>query len=284
MDENTDRRWVSPSGLVQDTLRDLSAAKNIYLERADKIDSWIRIVDAGQPYWDNVNEENLASTYSGGSAIDFLGSMARQAEVVRQEAERATLSFSSFNSTATVFGAITLNANTSIVRVEQFDPSSLETVVNSPNRDAEYAERLDVLDPELGRLLRQIHQTLSRTTSHPGKSIASDIRQVYDHFVRVLVPSDEVIREQAWWKPNPKDQENPNRVTRRHRYRYAAEKHVKNESERRALLASLDHALNVYQDLNKVLHTDKPVDTAKALTTTKAMLEILYQWIDALAL
>jgi len=40
----------------------------------------------------------------------------------------------------------------------------------------------------------------------------------------------------------------------------------------------------VYEDLNKILHIEKPVDIDKAQATTKAMLEVLYQWADALGL
>lgn len=284
MDEKSDRNWVSPSGLIQTAREDLTVAKKAYLSRVDDIDLWIRTLDAGKPYWDNINENALASTYSGGSAIDFLGALAKQTKSIRNEAEGSNTGQIPFNSTATVYGAITLNANVSIFHVDEFDPHPLKTIVNNPGRDAEYARKFEAFDPELGRLIRQIHQTFSRTTSHPAKSTTPDIRQAYDHLIRRLVPDDDDVRAQTWWNPNPKDKENPNRVTRRHRYRYAAEKHVKEVSEREIMLAGVDHALKVYEDLNKLHHTEEPVDNDKAQATTKAMLEVLYQWTDALGL
>jgi hypothetical protein len=283
MDEEVTRGRISLSGLVQSAREDLTVAKKAYLSRIDDIDSWIKALDAGKPYWDNVDENALASTYSGGSAIDFLGAMAKQAQSIRSEAERSNKGQISFNSTATVYGAITLNANVSIFHVDEFDPHPLKTIVNNPGRDTEYARKFEVFDPELGRLIRQIHQTFSRTTSHPAKSTIPGARQAYDHLIRRLVPDDDDVRAQTWWNSNPKDKENPNRVTRRHRYRHAAEKHIKDVSERETLLAGVDHALKVYEDLNKLLHTEKPVDN-KAQATAKAMLEVLYQWADALGL
>ena len=284
MDEEVNRGRISPSGLVQSAREDLTTAKKVYLSRVDEIDSWINTLDAGKPYWDNVDENALASTYSGGSAIDFLGAMAKQTKSIRNEAEGSNKGQISFNSTDQVYGAITLNANVSIFHVDEFDPHPLKTIVNNPGRDAEYARKFEAFDSELGRLIRQIHQTFSRTTSHPSKSTVPDIRQAYDHLIRCLVPADDDVRAQTWWNPSPKDKEDPNRVTRRQRYRYAAEKHVKDMSERETLLAGVDHALKVYGDLNKLFHTEKLVDNDKAQATTKAMLEVLYQWADALGL
>ncbi|MCI0728403.1 MAG: hypothetical protein L0332_17025 [Chloroflexi bacterium] len=215
MDEKADRGWISPSGLVQLARVDLASAKEVFLSRVDDIDSWIRILDAGKPYWDNVDENALASSHSGGSAIDFLGAMAKQAESIRKEAEESTKGPFSFDSTAKVYGAITLNANVSISPVDEFDPNPLKTIVYNPDRDAEYAKRFEVFDLELGRLIRQIHEILSRTTSHPAKSVAPDTRQAYDHLIRILVPDDDDVRAQSWWKPNPEEKENPNQVTRR---------------------------------------------------------------------
>lgn len=271
---------LSPISLIQAAKVDLAAAKAAHLSTADEISRAQEVLDAGSPYWEKVDEHAFVSTYSGASTINFLAAMADQAKSMREDAEALA---PSLNSTATTYGAITLNANQA-VPVPGFDPQPLNTLVWKPDRDSEYVSKFEAFDPELGRLVRQIHQTQTRTTGHPAKSSAADVRQAYDHLIRVLVPKDDVVRQQPWWKPDPKNKKYPNQVTRRERYRYAAEQHIKNASERKTLLAAVDHAMKVYKELNAAFHDEKSIDSSRAQAAVNAMLTILYQWADALGL
>ena len=99
--------------------------------------------------------------------------------------------------------------------------------------------------------------------------------------IRVLAP-DEEVKGQPGWKPI--DPKKPEMVTRRQRLEYASDKHITDVKHRATIIASFDHILAVYDDLNKLHHIEKPIDVKQAQTAARAMLEVLNQWADALQL
>lgn len=270
-----------PRRLVEDTLKDLREAKKTHLFVADELDRSIRIVEAGQVYWVHADPEALNSSATGSTAVDYLVQMRLQAAGLRKKSSDMRPQAINFGSTAVVYGGVTNTVNTHVFQVQAYNPRRINDAIDSQTRNESYAKKFEALDAELGRLYRQVLQIRSRTTSHPEKSILSDVRQLYDHMMRVLAPDKEVRKQPGW---HPEDPKKPKTVTRRQRFDFAIQKHVSDDAHRKALAAIVDHALAVHDDLNKLYHTERTVASDKAKTASQAMLDALNLWADALGL
>ena len=281
MDTDSNKKFTPPGLFVDKTLSDLKAAKELHLLAADEIDHSIHIIEIGKKYWDHVDPHPFQTTPTGTASASYLEAMSGEAASLRAGAADAYAQARAFNSTASVFGTVTASAHSFVSRVEVFNPSWINDAITRPNKDEEYARKFEDFDPELGKLYRQILEVRTRTSSHPEKSILSDIRQAYDHLMRKLAPGDEV-RVQPGWKPE--DPKKPEMVTRRQRLEYAAKKHIRDENHRATILASSKHILAVYKELNDLYHTEKPIEVDKARAASQAMIEVLNQWADALGL
>ncbi|MDD2694470.1 MAG: hypothetical protein PHD58_00920 [Anaerolineales bacterium] len=207
--------------------------------------------------------------------------MSAEAASLRAGAADAYAQVLAFSSTASVYGTVTASAHSFVYRVEAFNPSLINDAITKPNKDEEYARKFEAVDTELGKLYRQILEVRMRTSSHPEKSILSDIRQAYDHLMRKLAPDNEVRFQPGW---EPEDHKKPEMVTRRQRLEYAAKKHIRDENHRATILASSNHVLAVHKELSNLYHTDMPIEADKARAASQAMIEVLNQWADALGL
>lgn len=279
MSENHDQ--THPKVYLANTLKDLRAAKEYHLKSADEIDHSITILEAGQPYWEHVDPSPFYTTASGVATIKFLDVMAGEAHGLCTTGEDAYRLSQIMTTTSGSYGTVTNTAATVLFKVDAYDPSLIAKAIDKPQYDAMYISKYKAFDPELARLYNQILQVRRRTSSHPEKSILSDIRQVYDHLMRILAPDDQV-RAQPGWKPF--DPDKPKMVTRAERLEFAAQKHIKDETLRATMLASTGHILAVHEDLNELFHTEKPLDVEEAYSVSEAMIEVLNQWADVLDL
>ena len=270
-----------PGEIVSNTIDDLTAAKDSHLESVDSIDSALRIVNSAKPFWVKVDRQTLSSTPTGTTALNFLQAFGNQATFLKTKSEDARDDAINILSTASAYGPVTDSAQSMIVNVPGFNPAVVQQEIDRPGRDDEYAAKFDNLDPELGKLYQQILQIRSRTTSRPAKSVLSDVRQAYDHLMRILAPDDKVRAEPGWVSI---DTDKPKQVTRKQRLDYALTKSIDGESRRKTLAASTSHALTVHGELSGMYHTEKPIDPDKARAAAGSMLEVLNQWADALEL
>jgi len=282
MDEKAKEVEPTPPNLyVNNALEDLKAAKESHLDSADKLDYSINVLETGKEYWDGVDPTSFRITPSGIATVNFLVSMAQEASFLKGVAVNDNEQIQSFNSTTGSFVSVTSTANSFVCRVESFNPEKIYQSINKPEKDEEYSQKFEAFDPELGSLYRQFLQILRRTTSHPGKSVLPNVRQAYDHLMRVLAPDDEVRAQKDWLPVDPKE---PEMVTRAQRLEYAAKRHIKDERRKATILASTNHILAVYKDLNKLFHDEKPLDDDIAIAVSQSMIEVLNQWADAISL
>lgn len=270
-----------PSTYVDKIIADLKTAKEKHLASVDVLDHSIFILEVGKEYWDHVDPINFNSSSTGTASSHFLSNMAQEALFIRDAAENNYGRISLFSASSDSFGTVTATAHSLVCPVSIFNPEKIYEAINKPDKDEKYAAKFEAFDIELGKLYRQILEVRSRTTSHPEKSTLSDIRQTYDHLMRILAPDDEVRAQEEW---KSVDHEKPMLVTRQQRLEYAAKVHVKEETLRTTILASTKHILAVYEDLNHLYHTERPLDNEKAYATFQAMLEVLNQWADAIGL
>jgi hypothetical protein len=136
------------------------------------------------------------------------------------------------------------------------------------------------LDPALANTYEGIWEVLYGTRSDPERGSLYLIRQAYDHLFGILAPDDEV-RASPYW--HEKDDEDPERVTRRERIEFAAQTRIRDQSKAQRLATSAKHMLKVYKALNKA-HDRGSLDPAKARKALREMKIIIENWVEALDL
>jgi hypothetical protein len=276
-----EKSWTHPRVYVANAINDLKASKDSHLKAADEISQSITVLETGQDYWNRVDPGPFISTPSGVASIDYLNMMASEASAIRVSGEDSYRLARIMNTTSGSYGTITTTAATVICKVESFDTSQIKKAIEKPHRDEEYTHKFETFDPELGKLYGQILQVKMRTSSHPGKSILPDVRQAYDHLMRVLAPDPKVRAEPGW---KPEDPKKPEMVTRPQRLVYSAKHHIHDDTLRATILATTKHILALHDDLNELYHTEKPLDVDKAFAVSEAMIEVLNEWADAIGL
>lgn len=279
--EPQDDEKIHPASYVNKALEDLKAAKESHLKTGDEIDHSIYVLETGKDYWDNIDPTPFQITPSGTASVNFLASMAQEASRIKYVSDADYAQVQLFSASADTFGTVTSTAHSVICKVEAFIPEKINMAIDKPEKDEEYASKFDSFDAELGRLYRQILQVRRRTSSHPEKSILSDVRQAYDHLIRILAPDDEVRTQPDW---SPIDPSKPRMVTRSQRLEYAVNKHIHDEIHRATILSSTKHIIAVHEELNELYHTEKPLDDDKAYAVSQSMIDVLNQWADALGL
>jgi hypothetical protein len=150
----------------------------------------------------------------------------------------------------------------------------------TPDRNEKYATRLDKLDPELGKVYRSIWNSFFGGKDNPERTALYQMCQAYDHFFDILSPDEDVRKSPFFTK---KSDNNPDRVHRKERLHYAANKKIKDESLRELLLEQDDYIIELYQRLN-IAHKRSTLDRKKAKEILDAMCTMLEQWIDAIEL
>jgi hypothetical protein len=149
-----------------------------------------------------------------------------------------------------------------------------------PGAELTYAGHLDKLDPELGRVYRSVWETLRGTTFNPERIALEQMRQAFDHFFDRLAPDDEVRSSPHFSRKEGAD---PNKIHRRERILYAADRHIRDRQKANLLSSQAGTILGTYNELNK-LHERGALDVGESRQTLVAMDRILREWIDALGL
>lgn len=143
-----------------------------------------------------------------------------------------------------------------------------------------YAKKLDMLDPELGRIARSIWQSFYGGTDNGERASLFLMRQLYDHFFSVLAPDDDV-RKSTFFKK--KDGKQPLQVHRKERLQYAAFFRVSDKSLGELLSDEVDQILETYERLNK-LHSRNPLIPNDVKNLLMPMQAVIEQWINAIGL
>lgn len=149
-----------------------------------------------------------------------------------------------------------------------------------PERNEQYASRLEKLDPELGRLARSVWQSFYGGAENAERSALLSMRQLYDHLFEILAPDHEV-RKSKYLKE--KDGDKANQIHRIERITYAANIKVSDRELGEALVAQSGHLLKLYDKLNK-LHKRGTLDRENVKVTLVSMQSTLEEWVDALNL
>lgn len=148
------------------------------------------------------------------------------------------------------------------------------------DRVEKYAERVEKIDAELGKIMRSVWQTFYGGTENAERSAMGLMRQLYDHFFSALAP-EEQVRQSAFFAE--KEGDDPKRVDRREKILYAANVHVVNLELRELLETQSSYVIEQYGRLNK-LHKRGPLNREETRTLLISMQALLEQWIDALGL
>lgn len=151
----------------------------------------------------------------------------------------------------------------------------------NPERSAQYAKRLEKLDPELGRLYRGVSESFWGSVENPERGALSLARQCFDHLFDVLAPDDDEIRRSEFF--NEKDGKRPLAVSRVERLKFAAANRVKDKAQADFLAEHATEMVAAYGDLQK-LHTRGPIPRPYTRAVLQTFLAAIDQWIDALEL
>jgi hypothetical protein len=144
-----------------------------------------------------------------------------------------------------------------------------------------YADKLELLDPEIARIYRSVSEIFYGTYENPDRAAMFQLRQAYDHFFAKLAPDDEV-RSSEYFRTK-KEPGKENSVHRIERIKYAAYTRVKNKDVANLLISSADSLLATYKKLQKA-HERGTLRRGEVEAVVVAMLAALEGWIDALEL
>ena len=141
-----------------------------------------------------------------------------------------------------------------------------------------YAERLNTINPVLGKLLKSVWESYYSGVGDHLRSAMLSMRQLYDHFFSIIAPDSEVRGSECF---EPKKEKPHNRVYRIERIRYAARAKIKDRELGETLEAQAQYLLDLYDELNK-LHSRNNLKEDLIRENLKAMQALLEQWIDGL--
>jgi hypothetical protein len=148
-------------------------------------------------------------------------------------------------------------------------------------RSAEYARRLQQLDPELGRLFRGISEAFWGSVDNPERTALGLARQCFDHLFQVLAPDDNEIRQSSFFEQ--KNGDKPHAIHRLERIKFAASVRVRNKITANYLIEQAADLVQAYDDL-QVLHARRPIERERAYAILKTFMAAMEEWIDALEL
>lgn len=142
----------------------------------------------------------------------------------------------------------------------------------------QYEDLLTKADPSLGAVYRSAYSQLYAGVYDPVRGALFQMRQLFDHFFAHIAPDKEVRRSPYWAS---KSEGHPDSVHRTERIRYAANRWVKAEAQRLALLQSEKIMTRSYESLNQ-LHKRGVLDPGRAQTAFHQMDKIIRRWIDSI--
>lgn len=151
----------------------------------------------------------------------------------------------------------------------------------NPQRSAQYAKRLETLDPELGRLYRGLSKSFWGSVENAERSAFALARQCFDHLFSVLAPDDDQIRQSTFFEQKVGDR--PLAVSRVERVKFAAANRVKDKAQADFLAEHAAETVAAYGDLQK-LHARGPLERHHARAILQTFIAAIDQWVDALDL
>lgn len=137
---------------------------------------------------------------------------------------------------------------------------------------------LEEWDSSLADTYKSIPEMLYGTTSDPIRSALNMIRQTFDHLFSILSP-DIKVRKSSYWKK--KKGNDPERIYRLERIKYAINEHVDNEYDRSILFASSKHMLVIYKQLNS-LHKRGQLNEKQTRHALTEMQKLIEEWVNKL--
>lgn len=151
----------------------------------------------------------------------------------------------------------------------------------NPERSAQYAKRLETLDPELGSLYRGISDSFWGYVENAERSAFALARQCFDQLFSVLAPDDVQIRQSKFFEQKVGDK--PLAVSRVERVRFAAANRVKDKAQADFLAEQAAEMVDAYNDLQK-LRARGPLERHHARAILQTFIAAIDQWVDALDL
>lgn len=142
--------------------------------------------------------------------------------------------------------------------------------------------RLAKLDGVLAEAYAECWQAAYATTAEPERAALYQMRQVFDHFLELLAP-DEQVRASEIWKPKADEGESGwGKVHRLERIHYAVNQ-LGDSQHAATLEAMATHMVATYKALNKA-HSRTQIKSDSARSTLSEMDVIIEKWLDALGL
>jgi hypothetical protein len=164
---------------------------------------------------------------------------------------------------------------------EVFKSYLVQTPYWKVDQAMEYAQRLEKLDPELGRYYRGISEAFFGLTENAERTAFSLARQCFDHLFAILVPDDEDVRRSRFFRK--KDGEKPDVVSRVERIKFAASTRIRDAAQADLLAEQAAEMVSGYGRLQE-LHAREAIDREHARAVLRTFMAAIEQWIDALGL
>ena len=159
---------------------------------------------------------------------------------------------------------------------------SFKSIKEPPSWDLEriekYADRLDHIDPILGKLLRSVWDSFYGGVGEYLRSSLLSMRQLYDHFFEIIAPDEEVRNSEFF---SLKEGKQCNKVYRIEKMRYAARTKVRDKELGSVLETQAEYLLKLYKELNR-LHSRNNLMKDVIRDNLMALQALLEQWIDGL--
>lgn len=235
-----------PSELISDIKSRLERIERTIREASQQVGYVSKIVTAGEPYWRALDEEiergqldPLTST-----SYNFLESFNEQVRRLERRTRQFDRPVLNLAGTVSIYADVTATDSSLSPLAIDYDREHIKRMRYSFDVHDDYSIRLADLDPALSKTFNAIKEAYYGQSSDPLRIALSQIRQTFNHFFNLLVPSDSEITKQSWWAPaNPNK---PKDVSRTQRIRFAAQKHVKDRNMRQVLINGADHMNDVY--------------------------------------
>lgn len=269
------RSSESPDDPIDRILTDLAYLKSAYAAEAQKFGELEGLFEATRPLWLQLSNTSSSSVVESGR--DYLDMVASQVRDARDQYDTNPSVSTDLVATGESFLVISGSTASLVLGEESVASIPVLQMALPPGSDPDLRLFLEHLEPNLAKTYDSVWECLHGTDSEPERSALYALRQVYDHMFGILAPNDEV-RETAFW--TKKEGDHTDRVDRRERIDFAADKWIRENLTRTAILAESKHMLAVYQEMNRA-HKRGQVGREAALRTISEMCRLLRRWADA---
>lgn len=235
-----------------------------------------------QPFWEQLQqraetvEALLPFVQSGHANVAAVAASMRTSSKkwgdISQDAQSVALSASYMGSSTSTAHSTFLNVTAEPV---VYDPARLRLPSYLDKKNL--ADRFAKIDPALGKVCREIWESLYGTAADPERAALFMLRQTWDHFFWKLSPDDKVRGSKHWSKTS---EAKPDLVTRAQRIAYAIDTHVVDPQKKLLLAAATDQMVLLYDELNRA-HARGEFNREKAINSLTTIYAWLEQWADA---